>query len=184
MCRRNLSVLTLLFVIVATVWYWYTKKRIRTTRHVLVYSHTHMVLSIIMMDRIVKECSHFLSEWQVDFLPQRGCHDNCHNILLLRVMIDIILMQSEEECLSDLYWLLYRFWQCHKFLDKSLAKAGASRKTRAMFRAIYAAVNGVWCWCCACTRPQATRCQFVSWWNCRPLIGCKRISTPGWKATC
>ena len=31
----------------------------------------------------------------------------------------------------------------HKFLDRSLAKAGASRKTRAMFIAIYAAASGI-----------------------------------------
>ena len=31
----------------------------------------------------------------------------------------------------------------HKFLDASLAKAGASRKTHAMFRAIYAAAEGM-----------------------------------------
>ena len=29
----------------------------------------------------------------------------------------------------------------HKFLDRSLAKAGASAKTRAVFRAIYSVVN-------------------------------------------
>lgn len=31
----------------------------------------------------------------------------------------------------------------HKFLDESLAAAGASRKTRAMFRAIYTAAEGI-----------------------------------------
>ena len=31
----------------------------------------------------------------------------------------------------------------HKFLDRSLARAGASRKTRAMFRAIYKATEGM-----------------------------------------
>ena len=30
----------------------------------------------------------------------------------------------------------------HKFLDEALGKAGASRKTRALFRAIYAAAQG------------------------------------------
>ena len=31
----------------------------------------------------------------------------------------------------------------HKFLDRSLQKAGATRKTRAIFRAIYAAAEGI-----------------------------------------
>ena len=31
----------------------------------------------------------------------------------------------------------------HKFLDRSLAKVGASRKTREMFRTIYAAARGM-----------------------------------------
>ena len=50
--------------------------------------HSYKVLSIIMLDRIVKECSGFLSDWQAGFRQERGCRDN---ILLLRVMIDIIL---------------------------------------------------------------------------------------------
>ena len=102
--------------------------------------HSYKVLSIIMLDRIVKECSDYLSDWQAGFRPQRGCRDN---ILLLRVMIDVILKQKKNVCLTFIDYSAAFDSVSHKFLDLSLAKAGASRKTRAMFRAIYAAASGV-----------------------------------------
>ena len=46
--------------------------------------HSYKVLSIIMLDRIVKECSDFLSDWHAGFRQGRGCRDN---VLLLRVMM-------------------------------------------------------------------------------------------------
>ena len=47
--------------------------------------HSYKILSIIMLDRITKECSKFLSDWQAGFRPQRRCRDN---VLLLRLLID------------------------------------------------------------------------------------------------
>ena len=58
-------------------------------------------------------------------------------------MIDVILKQKKDVCLTFIDYSAAFDSVSHKFLDKSLAKAGASRKTRAMFRAIYAAANGV-----------------------------------------
>ena len=102
--------------------------------------HSYKILSIIMLDRITKECSKFLSDWQAGFRKQRGCRDN---VLLLRVLIDVILKQKKNVCLTFIDYSAAFDSVSHKFLDRSLAKAGASRKTRAMFRAIYAAASGI-----------------------------------------
>ena len=88
---------------------------------------------------IVKECSGYLSEWQAGFRPQRGCRDN---ILLLRVLIDTVLKRNKSVCITFIDYSAAFDSVSHKFLDKSLAAAGASRKTRAMFRAIYRAAEG------------------------------------------
>ena len=77
--------------------------------------HSYKVLSIIMLDRIVRECSHFLSDWQAGFRQQRGCRDN---ILLLRVMIDIILKQKKGVCLTFIDYSAAFDSVSHKFLDR------------------------------------------------------------------
>ena len=45
--------------------------------------HSYKILSLILLERIQRECSGFLSDWQAGFRPERGCRDN---ILLLRVL--------------------------------------------------------------------------------------------------
>ena len=93
-----------------------------------------------MLDRITKECSKFLSDWQAGFRPLRGCRDN---VLLLRVLIDTVLKRNANVCVTFIDYSAAFESVGHKYLDRSLAAAGASRKTRAMFRAIYAAAEGV-----------------------------------------
>ena len=55
--------------------------------------HSYKILSLIMLERIMKECSKFLSDWQAGFRPERGCRDN---VLLLRVLFDYILERGEK----------------------------------------------------------------------------------------
>ena len=86
----------------------------------------------------MSECSKFLSEWQAGFRPERGCRDN---ILLLRVLFDQALQRGENLVITRDYSAAFDSIS-HKFLDESLKKAGASRKTRAIFCAIYAAAEG------------------------------------------
>ena len=45
--------------------------------------HAYKLLSLVMLERIMKECESYLSDWQAGFRPERGCRDN---ILLLRVL--------------------------------------------------------------------------------------------------
>ena len=86
-----------------------------------------------MLKRIMEECKDFLSDWQAGFRPERGCRDN---ILLLRVLFDQIIKDNFNLFVTYIDYSAAFDSISHKFLDRSLAAAGASRKTRAMFRAI------------------------------------------------
>ena len=101
--------------------------------------HAYKILSLVMLERVMKECSDYLSDWQAGFRPERGCRDN---ILLLRVLYDQIINTDSKLFVTYIDYSAAFDSVSHKFLDKSLANAGASRKTRAMFRAIYAAAEG------------------------------------------
>ena len=101
--------------------------------------HAYKILSLVMLERIMEECSAFLSDWQAGFRPERGCRDN---ILLLRILIDQVINDDSKICITYIDYSAAFDSISHKFLDRSLANAGASRKTRAMFRAIYAAAEG------------------------------------------
>merc|ERR1712025_1162161 len=87
----------------------------------------------------MSECKHFLSDWQAGFQPERGCRDN---ILLLRILFDQIINENEKIFVTFIDYSAAFDSISHKFLDRSLANAGASRKTRTLFRAIYAAAEG------------------------------------------
>ena len=102
-------------------------------------SHAYKILSLIMLERISEECLGFLSDWQAGFRPERGCRDN---ILLLRVLFDQALQTGKELYVTYIDYSAAFDSVSHKHLDRSLQRAGASRKTRAIFRAIYAAAKG------------------------------------------
>ena len=101
--------------------------------------HAYKILSLVMLERISKECADFLSDWQAGFRPERGCRDN---VLLLRVLFDHALKQGKNLNVTFIDYSVAFDSISHKFLDLSLKNAGASRKTRAIFRAIYAAAEG------------------------------------------
>ena len=102
--------------------------------------HSYKLLSLIMLERLTEECESFLSDWQAGFRTGRGCRDN---ILLLRVLIDVLIKKNEKACVTFIDYTAAFDSISHKSLDKSLKAAGASRKTRAIFRAIYAAAEGM-----------------------------------------
>ena len=102
-------------------------------------NHSYKILSICLLNRLVKETSWFLSDWQSGFRAGRGCRDN---LLLLRVLYDHII-RGDKQCAVTFIDFEAAFDSVsHKYLDKALEKAGASRKTRAIFRAIYKAAQG------------------------------------------
>ena len=104
-----------------------------------VLPHAYKLLALVMLELISKECADFLSDWQAGFRPERGCRDN---VLLLRVIFDHFPEKGEKLCVTSIDYSAAFDSISHKFLDRSLKNAGASRKTRAMFRAIYAAAEG------------------------------------------
>ena len=87
----------------------------------------------------MKECKDFLPEWQAGFRPERGCRDN---VLLLRVLFEQAIAKNEKIYITYIDYSAAFDSVSHKFLDLSLAKADATRKTRALVRAIYAAAEG------------------------------------------
>ena len=101
--------------------------------------HAYKILSLIMLERVMKECSAHLSDWQAGFRPERGCRDK---ILLLRLLFDDAIAQDKELAVLFIDYSAAFDSISHKFLDKSLKAAGATRKTRAIFRAIYQAAEG------------------------------------------
>ena len=102
-------------------------------------NHAYKALSLCLLERLVKETGWFLSDWQAGFRSGRGCRDN---VLLLRVIYDHFI-KERKECVVTFIDFAGAFTSTsHKYIDKALKSAGASRKTRALFRAIYDAAIG------------------------------------------
>ena len=102
-------------------------------------NHAYKILSVILLGRIVEECGHFFSEWQSGFRKGRGYRDN---ILLLRILYDNIIRGDKSCTVTYIDYAAAFDSVSHKFLDAALAKAGAKRKTRKIFRSIYEAAAG------------------------------------------
>ena len=102
-------------------------------------NHSYKILTICLLNRLVKETSWFLSDWQSGFRPGRGCRDN---VLLLRVIYDQVIPRKSKCVVTFIDFAAAFDSVSHKYIDKALGNAGASRKTRAIFRAIYQAAQG------------------------------------------
>ena len=102
-------------------------------------NHAYKIMSVVLLRRLVEECADFFSEWQAGFRPKRGCRDNT---LLLRVLYDQVIRQDRRCVVTFIDYSAAFDSVSHKFMDATLAIAGASRKSRAIFRAIYAAATG------------------------------------------
>ena len=103
-------------------------------------NHVYKILSTVLLQRILNDCGGFLSEWQAGFRSQRGCRDN---ILLLRVLYDQIINNNSSCVVTYIDYSASFDSISYKFMDKTLANAKASAKTRAIFRAIYQAASGI-----------------------------------------
>jgi hypothetical protein len=87
-----------------------------------------------MLKRLEEETGSYLADWQAGFRKTRGCRDN---ILTLRTLLEDILEQGEELVATFIDYSAAFDSVSHRFLDEALKKAGASNKSRAMFRAMY-----------------------------------------------
>ena len=102
-------------------------------------NHAYKILSVCILNRLVAETDWFLSEWQAGFRNDRGCRDNT---LLLRVIYDQYIKGNKKCVITFIDFAAAFDSVSHRYLDHALGKARASRKTRAMFRAIYTAAQG------------------------------------------
>ena len=102
---------------------------------------TSKALSQCMLVRINKETDGYLSDWQAGIRERRGCRDNI--MIMMRTMFEDVVEQGREMCATFIDNSAAFDSVSHKFIDTTLQKAGASIKTRRMFRAIYKAASAV-----------------------------------------
>jgi hypothetical protein len=101
-------------------------------------NHAYKALSQCLLARIQAETDQYLSEWQAGFRAKRGCRDN---ILTLRSIYDHVLASHRGLCVTFIDYSAAFDTVSHKFLEKALHRAGATAKTRALFKAIYSKAN-------------------------------------------
>ena len=101
-------------------------------------NHAYKALSQCLLARIQAETNQYLSEWQAGFRAKRGCRDN---VLTLRSIYDYVLAARRGLCVTFIDYSAAFDTVSHKFLEKALHRAGASAKTRALFKAIYSKAN-------------------------------------------
>ncbi len=97
-------------------------------------THAYKVLSCLLLKRMLEEVENYLPESQAGFRKLRSTRDN---ILLLATLMDAVL-ESQGTCVVTFIDLVAAVDSVsHKFLESALFEAGASDKSRAIFRAIY-----------------------------------------------
>ena len=103
-------------------------------RALCMLNHSYKLLSVWLLLRLVKETDLFLSQSQAGFRKNRGTRDN---VAILRLLIDSVLEIGSSCVLTFVDFAAAFDTVSHKLLDEALAEAGASDKSRALFRAIY-----------------------------------------------
>ena len=116
----------------------FTRKAQATTLQTIavlgLLNHAYKVLSGLLLMRLLEEVGGFLPESQAGFRKLRATRDN---IYLLAELMDMVL-ESQKTCVVTFIDFTAAFDSVsHKFLEKSLTRAGASEKSIAVFRAIY-----------------------------------------------
>ena len=97
-------------------------------------THAYKVVSTLLLKRLIEEVDSYLPESQAGFRKLRSTRDN---VYLLATLIDSVL-RDQLTCVVTFIDFVAAFdTVSHKFLETSLFEAGASEKTRAMFKAIY-----------------------------------------------
>jgi hypothetical protein len=109
-------------------------------RYIGLLNHAYKVLSTIILGRINAETAGYLQDWQAGFRQRRGCRDNIH---ILRTLIDQVMAEGRRIAITYIDYSAAFDSVSHKYIDKALKDAGASPKTRAMFRAVYRAASAI-----------------------------------------
>eukprot|EP01050_Picozoa_sp_SAG11_P008248 SAG11_NODE_718_length_7584_cov_10.771009_2_plen_464_part_00 len=103
-------------------------------RCICLLNHAYKLLSAVLLRRLAIECDSWLPESQAGFRKARGCPDN---IVTLAALFDDVLGKADEAVIVFIDFVAAFDSVSHKLLDEALATAGASSKSRAIFRAIY-----------------------------------------------
>ena len=97
-------------------------------------NHAYKMLSTILLGRLTKETGGYLQDWQAGFRKQRGCRDN---VFILRTLVEQAMKEGKKLALTFIDYSAAFDSVSHKFIDTALTEAGASPKSRAIFRSIY-----------------------------------------------
>ena len=100
--------------------------------------HAYKILNICLLQRLEAETGGHLSDWQAGFRKHRGCRDH---VMTMRTIFDDMLEQGRKLYVTFIDYSAAFDSVSHKFLDEALKEAGASDKTRSLFRAIYRAAS-------------------------------------------
>ena len=103
-------------------------------RCIALLNHAYKILSRIILMRLIGKREAHLQDWQAGFRPHRGCRDNT---MVLRTLCQRMMSLGQSIAITFIDYASAFDTVSHKFLDEALVKAGASNKTRAMFRAVY-----------------------------------------------
>ena len=103
-------------------------------RCICLLNHAFKVMSAYLLLRTLREVGHNLDPSQWGFRKERGTRDA---VTLVREIIRWALKEQKSLILIFLDFQAAFDTVSHKFLDEALSSAGASRKTRAIFRDIY-----------------------------------------------
>jgi exonuclease III len=103
-------------------------------RCICLLNHAFKVMSAYLLLRTLREVGHNLDPSQWGFRKERGTRDA---VTLVREIIRWALKEQKSLILVFLDFQAAFDTVSHKFLDEALSSAGASRKTRAIFRDIY-----------------------------------------------
>ena len=109
-------------------------------RFICLLTHGFKMLSMVLLRRVEEETANFLPEYQAGFRKKRGTRDN---IFVLAELFDFVVQSGSMSVTTFIDFVAAFDSVSHHFLDESLGEAGASAKSRAVFRAIYDAANAV-----------------------------------------
>ena len=103
-------------------------------RCICLLNHAFKLLSAVLLRRLAAECEAWLPESQAGFRRLWGCQDN---IYILAALIDDVLGRGDTAFIVFIDFVAAFDSVSHKLLDAALHAAGATDKSRAVFRAIY-----------------------------------------------
>ena len=103
-------------------------------RFICLLNHASKLLSVCQLRRLVEETDHYLPSNQAGFRKGRGTRDN---IWILAQLMDAAIDRGNEMITVFIDFVAAFDSVSHKFLDQALKAAGASKKSRAIWRAMY-----------------------------------------------